>query len=1192
MNSHMFFFVAMMVTIQICRCAPTGIFYVLPDHSTNADCPSQPCGILSRYLSNINISNIKLLFLSGKHTLTSSITMEYVHNVTMIGVNYNNLVPATIFCNSESALPAIIFANSSNITVANLVFKNCGGYGPYNANSVVIATAFFSTCCWCNVTNVKIIGYGLAVDNLLGECYLNNITIHLRDTSHTLPHWINQGIDLISYGRSPYYVTHNLIYVSKITIIIDSDKITSIYDNYNIIGIHIQFQTDGYNTTLMLSNSNFHYINNVRAILRISSVYNKCSRITLWIKNCEFKYTDDSRLLVDTFISYDNVTLIFTNCLFYKNQLDNMIPMISIQVYNEYTYVVNSVDWCLFPSYISIKNSSFIENMYPILKIQGNRNSKCVTRFSIIGPFITKENDGMTGDIISIHDATVNITGDATFMYNSNAINILLFYSCNVTFDKNISFIRNGIAGPYSIDSIITLESDSAHIRVMENSNIRFIDNNYAKQLIQIKVKDYTPYPLCMFQYDTIISKNVSHALVKNYNISFYGGYKLPSNFTINDDDSSVTFSINYYTIHCNWLFGTTFYGSDYHPGDINKHIIHTDDENMYQHTRVCYCFMNSTYDCSLDLLGPVFPGQVLQVDLCVPHESDNHGIFILYIDTYNTFLPSSACKVADQNQMINTITNSPKTYNFTIVSDSINECELFLTAQPDLYKRYDAFYVQLLPCPIGFTLQDGICSCDPVLSTIIDKCYIDYSAIRRPANSWIVALKQANDTKYLVSSCPMDYCLPYSSNINLLNPDLQCQFNRSSILCSQCKHPLSMIFGSSRCMKCTNVHILITIIIIAAGIVLVLLLYVLNLTVTNGTINGIIFYANIVSINDSVFLVNDNVFKPLRVFISFTNLDLGIETCFYNGMDSYAKMWLQLFFPSYLIIIAISIIIASRYSTRILRLTYTRSLPVLATLFLLSYTGVLRTVLTVLFSYSTITHLPSGYQELVWSIDASVPMFGIKFSILFIIYLVLFLLLIPFNIMLLFTRYFLQFRIVNRFKPLLDAFQGSYKDKYYYWVAVHLALRSVFFTFYAFPEKLKLILSTMLLIIFGIYSGYVRPNKHKVVNIQELLLLINLTIMYAVSYQGNIFFTVTNVMISLAFVQFGTIVLYNFLTYTCHYDVICMLKSTKQKLMIKLCKKKNLSCVSNNIVLLNIPECTYNYTEYRDGLVSDDFKK
>ena len=127
--------------------------------------------------------------------------------------------------------------------------------------------------------------------------------------------------------------------------------------------------------------------------------------------------------------------------------------------------------------------------------------------------------------------------------------------------------------------------------------------------------------------------------------------------------------------------------------------------------------------------------------------------------------------------------------------------------------------------------------------------------------------------------------------------------------------------------MKCTNLHILITII---AGIILVTSLYILNFTVTIGTINGIIFYANIVSISDSVFFVNDSMFNPLRAFISFANLDLGIETCFYNGMDNYYKTWLQLFFPFYLIIIAASIIITSRYSTRILRLTYTRSLPVL----------------------------------------------------------------------------------------------------------------------------------------------------------------------------------------------------------------------------------------------------------------------
>ena len=85
-------------------------------------------------------------------------------------------------------------------------------------------------------------------------------------------------------------------------------------------------------------------------------------------------------------------------------------------------------------------------------------------------------------------------------------------------------------------------------------------------------------------------------------------------------------------------------------------------------------------------------------------------------------------------------------------------------------------------------------------------------------------------------------FCLPYSSNVLLTNPNTQYQFNRTGILCSQCPHPLSMVLESSRCMKCTNLHILIAILSILAGIILVTLMYLLNLTVTDGTINGIIF--------------------------------------------------------------------------------------------------------------------------------------------------------------------------------------------------------------------------------------------------------------------------------------------------------------------------------------------------------------
>ena len=629
---------------------------------------------------------------------------------------------------------------------------------------------------------------------------------------------------------------------------------------------------------------------------------------------------------------------------------------------------------------------------------------------------------------------------------------------------------------------------------------------------------------------------------------------------------------------HCNWLSTAVFNGYD--PGYINQQIIKVDGHQWINHKKICYCPHDSPYDCTIDQLGPVYPGQRLQVDLCIPQANSNYTVTV---ETHAITLPCSACKLAHQTEFMNSVGNDSKTLNLTIVSD-YEVCELFLISH-QLFRS--AFYVQLLPCPVGFTLQNGRCDCDPFLPPDIDTCYIDLSAIRRPANTWITAHTLTNNkTNYLISDCPMDYCLPYSTNVNLLHPDLQCQFNRTGILCSQCPHPLSMVFASSRCMKCTNVHILITIIVIVAGIVLVVLLYVLNLTVTNGTINGIIFYANIVSINDSVFLANDNVFKPLRVFISFTNLDLGIKTCFYNGMDSYVKMWLQLFFPSYLIIIAVSIIIASRYSSRILRLTYSRSLPVLATLFLLSYTGVLRVILTVLFSYSTITHYPSGDKQIVWSIDASVPLFGLKFIILFITCLVLFLILIPFNITLLFTRSLSRFRVVNHFKPLIDAFQGSYKDKYYYWVAVHMIFRSIFFSLYAFQVKLRLILATIILVIFTGYYGYFKPNISKIVTFQELSTLINLTITYAVSIQEDekIFSIITNVMMSLVFLQFSTIILCHFLVYTFHCSF-----AIKEKLMILFTRKKS-NHSSFNVALLDIPERTYNYSEYQDGLVSDDF--
>ena len=82
---------------------------------------------------------------------------------------------------------------------------------------------------------------------------------------------------------------------------------------------------------------------------------------------------------------------------------------------------------------------------------------------------------------------------------------------------------------------------------------------------------------------------------------------------------------------------------------------------------------------------------------------------------------------------------------------------------------------MEMLPCPVGFKLHNGICDCDPYLSNSvihIDTCYTDHSTITCPANTWIVtAHNYSNGTKYLISqNCPLDYCVPHLSHLNLLN--------------------------------------------------------------------------------------------------------------------------------------------------------------------------------------------------------------------------------------------------------------------------------------------------------------------------------------------------------------------------------------------------------------------------------------
>ena len=94
-------------------------------------------------------------------------------------------------------------------------------------------------------------------------------------------------------------------------------------------------------------------------------------------------------------------------------------------------------------------------------------------------------------------------------------------------------------------------------------------------------------------------------------------------------------------------------------------------------------------------------------------------------------------------------------------------------------------------------------------------------------------------------------------------------------------------------------------------------------------------------------------------------------------------------------------------------------------------------------------------------------------------------------------------------------------------------------------------------------------------VNIQELLFLINLTVIYAASYHSSdtISSTITNVMITIALVHFTVILLYHFLTFTSHCNVENMLWDVKEK-MINCCYLTHYTHHASNYVMsCEIPE-------------------
>ena len=411
------------------------------------------------------------------------------------------------------------------------------------------------------------------------------------------------------------------------------------------------------------------------------------------------------------------------------------------------------------------------------------------------------------------------------------------------------------------------------------------------------------------------------------------------------------------------------------------------------------------------------------------------------------------------------------------------------------------------------FSQISGQCHCERFLDTSNVRCNLSATPFRflRQGNSWFGYI---NNTQCITgaTNCPFDYCNRSNVSFDIMAPDRQCVANRTGILCGQCQSHLSIMLGSNHCDTCSNWYLFLLPVFALAGIVLVAVLMFLNFSVSVGTINGLLFYANMVKLNEAFFFPNGSV-PVVSQFISWLNLDLGIEVCLFDGLDGYWNTWLQFVFPAYLFLLMGGIIVGCRYSVWLCRLCGSHAVPALATLFLMSYTKILLTVTNAL----SMSRLPCNDSLLtVWSVDGNIEYGSGKHLILVVVSFGVLVIGLAYPVLVLcaplLERYshkcipeHCRWNPVTKFKPLLDAYGGPYKDKYRFWTGVTLMVRLTVTVTFSFTSGGLAVINASIItsIVVGILTFWSFTNsvyKKIYVSLLEVFYLLNLFLLTTVS--------------------------------------------------------------------------------------------
>ena len=983
-----------------------------------------------------------MVFLPGHHALYTNITVTNTARLTMQGESLSGNI-ATVVCHGSVGLS---FTNIAEFKIYTLHFTACsrssGGPPPSRYYALLLKSTQYAALVNCSF-----------YDNIGSALLVENGNVTLGGNSEFIHNYCQHNSCIGGGGiralSSNITITGNTTFLENLGIFHgqSSDGGVAIYANNTMLSFS---GISNFNNNLAIDNAAGC------AISAISNSVLSFNGTNTFINNS----APGSHGAGGAISITDNTILLFNGT---NNFINNLAPGShgaggAISITDNSTLRFNGIN-------------NFINNTAPS---EGGVGGAVAVQYNSVlvlngtNKFINNS-AGTGGAIYTEINVVIRFNGVNNFINNS-ATNrggaIYLIFNSTLVFNGTIYFTHNKVNKGSGYGGGVSMAEKST-FSILPNARVYWENNHAAVFGGAIYVSDYSPFSYC------VSSDNPGPYIAKEECFFQPTGQNLSSG-----SDAQLIFKNNSADVAGNVLFGgvvdncklTGLY-SNKSSGEVFGMLVNTDDNtnsNISSNPfHVCLCENNlpTCSESSYNVPHTVYPGETFQVSVVAVGQ--RNGTVPTTVRSIN--FPKSTSDLL-YSQYIQKVNRTCTKLNYTVFSQSPS-ITVELHADNSLYVQSDQCfsYEYMLSiivslnqtCPPGFNISESekSCVCEQRLAQYTQKCNITdrlgYITRDSGRQFWIGYDNQSNEL-ILHPHCPFDYCVNDTVVFPLNNTDIQCAYDRSGLLCGACRNGYSLVLGSSICKQCSNNHLALLIPFAVMGVALVFFLFLCKLTVATGTLSGLVLYANIIGVNRTVFLPIEST-DALSVFIAWLNLDFGVETCFYDGMDTYSKTWLQFVFPVYIFAAVGLMVLVSQFSSKFARLLGNNPISVLATLILLSYTKILRTLITVL--YVTNLEYPT-YNSMVWLYDANIGYLSGKHIPLFLVAVFIFLFLfLPYTFLLLFGQWLQaisHLRLLSlfnstRLKAFMDSYHAPYKAKHRYWPGLLLILRFVLFLVFAF---------------------------------------------------------------------------------------------------------------------------------------------